>query len=231
MSDQKLTRAEKRAKAKRQKQMQSIGIMVLGLLIIAIGVVLITSIQPKLAEAPDYDYSMANGNALGDPNAPVVIEIFSSFGCVYCRDFSLETEHQIIDNYVKTGLVYYVYRSYNNPVDALGIAAQAAYCAGDQGKFWEMHDLIFANFSPTGYTNKQLDTMTEILSLDSGQYNSCMESGKYVEAIQGDAQIGAEAGITGTPSFTINGVLAITGNRDFAGFQPLIEAELTNANN
>lgn len=231
MSKEKMTRAERRAKAKRQKQMQSVGIMILGVLIIASGIVLVSFIQPKLEVAPQYDYSFSIGNALGDPNAPVVLEVFSSFGCIHCRDFAVETEHQIIDNYVKNGQVYYIYRSFNNPVDSLGIASQAAYCAGDQGKFWEMHDLIFANFSATGYSNKQLNQMAEILELDTNLFGSCMEAGKYIEAIEEDTQIGSEAGITGTPSFTINGTLVIEGNRDFAGFQNAIEAALAAANN
>ena len=231
MSNQKLTRSEKRSKAKRQKQMQSIGIMVLGLLIIASGIVLVSFIQPKLADAPAYDYNMANGNTLGDPGAPVVIEVFSSFGCIHCRDFAVETEHSIIENYVNSGQVYYIYRSFNNPVDAVGIASQAAYCAGDQGKFWEMHDLIFANFSATGYSNKQLNAMADSLNLDRGLYDACMENGKYVETIQEDARLGTEAGVTGTPSFTINGALAVTGNRDIEGFRPLIEAALAASNN
>jgi protein-disulfide isomerase len=226
MSDKKLTRAEKRALAKRKKQMQSIGIMVLGLLIIASGIVLVSFIQPKLSSASEYDYSLATGNSIGEPNAPLVIEVFSSFGCVHCRDFAVETEQQVFDNYVKTGKVFFIYRSFNNPADRLGIAAQAAYCAGDQGKFWEMHDLIFANFSATGYSDKQLSKMVETLELDTDEYDSCMESGKYVGTVETDAKLGTTAGVTGTPSFTFNGELTVEGNRDFAAFQAQIEASL-----
>lgn len=226
MSQKKLTRAERRAQVKRKKQMQSVGIMVLGLLIIASGIVLVSFIKPKLSKAPDYDYSLATGNSIGEPTAPLVIEVFSSFGCIHCRDFAVETEQQVFDNYVKTGKVFFIYRSFNNPADRLGIAAQAAYCAGDQGKFWELHDLIFANFSATGYSDKQLSTMVESLDLDIDQYNSCMESGKYVGTVESDFKLGTTAGVTGTPSFTFNGELTIEGNRDFAAFQAQIETSL-----
>ena len=231
MSNEKITRAERRAKAKRQKQMQSAGIIILGVLIIVSGIVLVTFIQPDLAEASEYDYVLANGNAIGDPDAPIIIEEFSSFGCIHCRDFWAETERQLVDTYVKTGQVYYVFRTFNNPIDAYGIAAQAAYCAGDQNKFWEMHDLIFANFSATGYTNKDLNRMADLLELDQNLFSTCMDSGKYVETIQEDARVGTEAGITGTPSFTINGLLAIEGNRDFDSFRIQIEAALADVNN
>lgn len=231
MSKEKLSRSERREMLKRQKRMQSIGIIILGVLIIAIAVVLINFLQPGLEVADEYDYSLASGNAIGDPNAPVKLEVFSSFSCIHCKNFANDTEHQVIDEYVKTGQVYYIYRSFNDPRGAVGIASQAAYCAGDQGKFWEMHDIIFANFSQTGYSVKELNNMAELIGLDNDLFNNCLETEKYVEAIYEDVNIGSEAGVGGTPSFTINGVMAIEGNRDFAGMQLAIEAALANANN
>lgn len=231
MSKEKLSRSERREMLKRQKRMQSIGIIILGVLIIAIAVVLINFLQPGLEVADEYDYSLASGNAIGDPNAPVKLEVFSSFSCIHCKNFANDTEHQVIDEYVKTGQVYYIYRSFNDPRGAVGIASQAAYCAGDQGKFWEMHDIIFANFSQTGYSVKELNNMAELIGLDNDLFNNCLETEKYVDAIYEDVNIGSEAGVGGTPSFTINGVMAIEGNRDFAGMQLAIEAALANANN
>jgi protein-disulfide isomerase len=231
MSREKLTRSERREKAKRQQRMQSIGIVILGVLIIVIAVVLINALQPGLEVAEEYDYSLANGNAIGDPNAPVKLEVFSSFSCIHCKNFAVDTEHQVIENYVKTGQVYYIYRAFNDPRGAVGVASQAAYCAGDQGKFWEMHDIIFANFSQTGYSVNELRNMAELIGLDTDVYDTCLDTEKYVDAIIDDATIGREAGVTGTPSFTINGVMAIEGNRDFAGIQLAIEAELARLNN
>ena len=231
MSKEKITRSERREKAKRQQRMQSIGIVILGVLIIAIAVVLINFLQPGLELADEFDYSLANGNAIGDPNAPIVLEVFSSFSCIHCKNFAVDTEHQVIEEYVKTGQVYYIYRAFNDPRGAVGIASQAAYCAGDQGKFWEMHDIIFANFSQTGYSVKELTRMAELIELDADTFDTCLNSEKYVDAIYEDANIGREAGVTGTPSFTINGIMAIEGNRDFAGIQLAIEAELAKVNN
>jgi len=228
MSRDKLTRSERRDQVKRQKKMQSIGIVILGVLIIAVAIVLLNFLQPKLNEAAEYDYSLATMNAIGDPNAPVTLEVYSSFSCIHCKNFAVDTEHQVIDNYVKTGQVYYIYRSFNDPRGPIGIASQAAYCAGDQGKFWEMHDIIFANFSQAGYSVKQLNAMAETIGLDSELFNTCLDSEKYVDTIYEDASLGRDAGITGTPSFTLNGVLAVEGNRDFAGMQLAIEAALAN---
>lgn len=231
-SQQKMTRSERRAQAKRQKQMQSIGIMILGVLVIAAAVILISFLQPGIQLAEERDFSLENMNGLGDPNAPVVVEIFSSFACIYCKNFTDEVEGQLIDTYVNTGQVYLVYRSFNNnPADQYGIAGQAAYCAGDQGKFWEMHDTIFANFSGTGYTNSQLTNIAKEIGLDKNTFNSCLTSGKYAESVLADFDAGREIGITGTPSFTINGVLAIEGFREFDAFVEQIESALASASN
>jgi protein-disulfide isomerase len=231
MSNKKITRAERRQKIKRQKQMQSIGIMILGVLIIVGGIVIASFIKPKMAEAPNNNYTMVNGNSIGDPDAPVQIEVFSSFACIHCRNFAEETGPMIFETYAETGQIYFTYRSLNNPNDPAGIAAQAAYCAGDQGKFWQMHDTIFANFSNTGYSLKGLNAMAENLNLDEDAFNECMETGKYIEQINADAQAGQAVGITGTPSFTLNGQLVAEGNRDYAFFQQQIDTALATANN
>src|SRR6185369_7880644 len=95
----------------------------------------------------------ANGNSLGDQNARIQIVEFGDFQCPYCKRFHEETEPLLISNYVETGKVYFTYRSAGNWVSKnIGggntesqDAAASAYCAADQGKFWEMHDALFAN--------------------------------------------------------------------------------------
>ena len=231
MSDQKLTRQEKRQQAKRQKQMQSIGIMVIGLLVIVGGFVLISLTGPNVETPEEMTYQMTDGNAIGDPNAPVVIEEFFSFLCIHCRNFSDESFNRLVEDYVYTGQVYYVSRSFATPTDPAGVAAQSAYCAGDQDKYFQMHDIIFANFSNTGYTQNELEAMAEQIGLNMDEYNQCVQSGKYADAITEDLTAGSEAGITGTPSFLINGALAVVGNREYTFFQQQIDIALQTANN
>lgn len=191
----------------------------------------ITFLQPKLAEAPATNYTTANGRSIGNPDAPVVVEVFSSFACIHCSDFAKETEPQVIETYAETGKIYLIYRAYSSPTDASGIAAQAAFCAGDQGKFWEMHDTIYANFSAYGYSRKDLTKMAESLNLDMDTYEACIDDGKYVDQINEDVDIGVAADISGTPSFTINGTLVMQGNQSFEAFQQQIEAALAAASN
>lgn len=231
MSEQKLSRQEKRQQAKRQKQMQSIGIMVIGLLVIVGGFVLISLGGPNVDTPEETTYQMTDGNAIGDPNAPVVIEEFFSFLCIHCRNFSEESFNRLVEEYVYTGQVYYVSRAFATPTDPAGIAAQAAFCAGDQDKYFQMHDIIFANFSNTGYTKNELEAMAEEIGLNMDEYDQCVQSGKFADTVSDDLAQGTEAGITGTPSFLINGALAVVGNREYAFFQQQIEAALQTAGN
>jgi len=232
MSDQKLTRQERRQQHKRQKQMQSIGIMVIGLLIIVGGFLLISLTGGPGVEVPDeISYSMVDGNAIGDPNAPVVIEEYFSFLCIHCRNFAEESFNLLVEEYVYTGQVYYVSRAFADPASPAGFAAQAAYCAGDQGQYFQMHDIIFANFNSTGYTQNELESMAEEIGLNMDEYNQCLQSGKYADPVAADLARGTEAGITGTPSFLINDLLAVVGNREYSFFQQQIETALQTANN
>ena len=97
------------------------------------------------------DYPLADGNQMGNPDALVKIVLYSDFQCVYCMNYWKETEPLIIENYIEMGQVYYEYRSFG---DFLGpesaTAAEAAYCAGDQGQFWRYHDILFLNWTGEG---------------------------------------------------------------------------------
>jgi len=231
MSEQKLSRQEKRQMAKRQKQMQSIGIMIIGLLIIVGGFVVISLNGAKVDVPETLSYTMTDGNAIGNPDAPVVIEEFSSFLCSHCRNFAIDTFDQLIEDYVYTGQVYFISRSFADPLGDAGVAAQAAYCAGDQGKYFEMKHVIYSNFNSIGYTQKELEAMAEAVDLNMADFKDCLSSGTYVSQVDGDLSAGTQAGITGTPSFLINGQLTIVGNREYAFFQQQIETALQTAGN
>ncbi len=187
-------------------------------------------IQPPLNPRP-----MANANAMGDPNAPVVFQDFSDFGCGYCAKFAQDTAEKIVETYVASGQVYFVFHSVGSLLGhpASVITAEAAYCAGDQNKFWEFHDLIFANQAPL-YRDPNLDVekmmmaFAEALELDVGAFETCLDTGKYRDQVTQDEIDARRAGIDSTPSFLINGT-KIVGARSFEEFQAVIEAELAKA--
>ena len=89
-------------------------------------------------------------NHLGDPNAPVKVDVYEDFRCSACLYYTQNVEPQIIQNYVETGKVYYTYHFFividgNDGTDASYRSANAALCAGEQGHFWDYHDTLYAN--------------------------------------------------------------------------------------
>ncbi len=170
--------------------------------------------------------------ALGEANAAVTMIEFSDFQCPFCRSFWRETLPLIKQNYIDKGLVRFVYRDF--PIDSLHpaarSAAEAAECARDQGKFWEYHDRIFAGQDEEGrgtiqFGLAELETWARDLRLDAEEFKSCLDSRKYREEVEKDLSDGTAAGVTGTPSFFING-RPVEGALPFEKFQPVIEQEL-----
>ena len=187
-------------------------------------------------------------NSMGDPNAPVKIVEFSDYQCPFCERFSTDTEPSLIESYISTGKVHFTYRSTGNWVSQninSGLtesedAAEAAYCAGDQGKYWEMHDMIFANVlgeDVGSFTDRRLSAIAEKTGLDMTQYEECYSSNKYRDAVVKDGQDALAAGVQGTPSFVLIYTNAsgeevselIEGAQPFSVFQEKIEAALAAA--
>jgi len=102
-------------------------------------------------------------------------------------------------------------------------AAEASHCAGDQGKFWEYHDALFANQAKLSAPD--LVENARALQLDEKQFDACLKGGKYKAGIDRDLKEGADAGVTGTPAFIVNGVF-VNGAVPASTFERLIEQEL-----
>jgi protein-disulfide isomerase len=225
---------------KRQKQERSQRIKIAAVLaVIAVAVVgwVIWLQRPVegIVEVTPVARPQVNFNATGDPNAPVKIVEYGDFQCPRCRDFWQDTEEKFIDEYVKTGKVYFEYRSMDNFIGPESRrAAEAAYCAGDQQKFWEMHDILFANQGAENsgaMDDKHLRAFATTLGLDMAQFDSCLGGilgGKYGGRVSQDEADGTAAGIKATPSFLVNGKL-LEGAQSFAAFQLEIDAALAAA--
>jgi predicted DsbA family dithiol-disulfide isomerase len=158
----------------------------------------------------------------GNPLAPVIIIEFADFQCPFCRQ-AQSTLKALLSKY--KGRVGLAYRDFPlRGIHAQGqLAAEASRCAGEQGKFWEYHDLLFAN--PDKLKREGLAEHAHTLKLDERQFNSCLSSGKYEPRIEEDLQEGIKAGVVGTPGFFINGSL-LSGIQPEAAFDQMIQAEL-----
>lgn len=139
----------------------------------------------------------------GDNNAKLTLMEFSEYQWPFCARYVRETWPQISKEYIETGKVKYLF--FDFPLEAIHKnalkAAEASRCADEQGKYWEMHDQLFAN--QTALESGDLPRYATTLSLDPLKFQDCMESGRYVNEIRKDFIIGQKAGVRGTPTFLI----------------------------
>jgi len=163
---------------------------------------------------------------LGDPNAPVTIVSFEDYQCPFCKRAFDQTFPLLKKEYIDTGKVKYVYRDFPLSFHPQAqSAAEASECADEQGKFWEYHDAIFQNQQSLGsalYTQ-----LAEQLNLDVDQFQQCVDSGKFRQEVQNDFSYGSSVGVSGTPTFFINGI-KLVGAQPFQAFKQVIDAELAN---
>jgi len=213
-----------------------------GIVVVVVAVfllIILPLVMPAKPTAPKNPITRANVNfnTIGDPKAPITITEYSDFQCPYCAMFSENTEQQLLDAYVNTGKVLFVYRTYGAYIGAESQAAgESAYCAGDQGKFWEYHDYLFANQlgeNKGTFNTRKLDAIAEYLKLDMTTFHTCISAKKYAERVTQDGKDGLAAGIQATPSFSISYVVngetktkIVEGAEPFSTFQSDIEAIL-----
>lgn len=159
----------------------------------------------------------------GNKDAKVVIIEFSDYACPYCARFATEVEPKILDNYGDR--VKIVFRDFPVHGQIAYLAAEAADCAGEQGKYWEYHDLLFENQHEWMSNTTKLYGYAEQLGLNTTAFKACLDSGKYKSEVDKDLQDGRNYGVTGTPTFFINGKMVV-GYRPYEEFTSLIEQEL-----
>lgn len=185
---------------------------------------------------PREPISIAQEPVKGDQNARIALIEFSDYQCPFCGRHTKDVLPQIEDEYVKTGKVKYVFRDL--PLDFhknAFKAAEAAHCAGAQGKFWEMHDLLFQN--QAALAPEQLATHAKSLGLGESAFQQCRDSGRFAAQIRQDIAEAGTAGITGTPTFLIGlvqpgdgrvkVVKKLVGAKPYAEFKSAFDSLLT----
>jgi len=141
----------------------------------------------------------------GNERAVVAIIEYSDFECPYCGKYERDTSPQILENYIKTGKVKLYYRDLTSPTHPRAIpAARAARCAGEQDKYWEMHDSLFA--TQGALSDAALENRAQVLALDTKRFNECFSSGRYADELQKALEEAEKMGIDGTPTFFIGAV-------------------------
>ncbi len=148
---------------------------------------------------------MVKDNTMGNPGAPVKVVEYSDFLCSYCRAFALYEEAAIVENYIEPGLVHFEYLPFSFMAPQSARAAEANYCAMEQGKFWEYRDITFENATQAeALSDAYLLAYAQKLGLNEKAFRDCYQGGTYRQRVQDDLQSGRARGVQGTPSFFVN---------------------------
>ncbi len=206
----------------------------------AIKVFLQAAMQPKQAQEPEVPGLVGalipteGEPSMGSPTARVTIMEVSDYHCPFCKRHTQQTFPQMNAEYVKTGKARYIFVDY--PIAQLhpqaARAHEAAACAGEQGKFWEMHTSLFS--SPPAKDDTALAAQAQSAGLDSSKFNSCLASGRNAAGIKTSIARMEQLGISGTPMTVIGLTPApgrpmkvvkyVYGARPYADFKAAIEA-------
>ncbi len=171
-------------------------------------------------EPPRVDVA-AIGPARGPANAPVTIVMFSDFQCPFCAQANPTIERVLRTYGDKVRLVF---RDFPLSIhEHAEKAAEAARCAGEQGKFWQMHDMLFGHQDRLAIADLKADARQ--IGLDGPKFDACLDSGRMAPRVKEDLQAGERAGVDGTPAFFINGQI-LSGAQPFEEFKRVIDGEL-----
>ena len=192
---------------------------------------------PTEQAMPPVKISADDDPMIGDPNAPITIIEFSDFQCPFCARFHVQTLPSIYEEYIEQGKVKLVFRDFpiqNIHPNALP-AAVAAECANEQGKFKDMHDILFEtqnqwNKIETVAALSLFSQYASDMQMDQEKFESCIASGKYIEEIRKDLEDGRDYGVSGTPGFFVGndeiGYVELKGAQPFESFKKIIDAQL-----
>jgi len=170
---------------------------------------------------------------LGDPNAPVTLIEFGDYQCHFCNVHFHNTEHKLLENFIKTGKVKMIFKDFTIIGPDSVNAAHGTHCANDQGKFWEYHDILYNNW--TGENNgwassDNLLRFAQEIELDIDQWSDCMIDERYSQIISNSSKDARELGITGTPAFFVigpdNKITRISGAQPYESFEKTFNSEL-----
>lgn len=228
MSKRQVTQ-EQRRKEQVRSRIMIIGLVAAGIVIFALTIIHTTaSLTPPAVNEISITpvtlkviHPSMDGLHMGDPNAPIKIDVWQDFQCPICKYYTDNIEPQIIKNYIETGKVYYTFhflpiieQNSTPPTQESHQAANAAMCANEQGHFWDYHDLLFANWigeNVGSFSDTRLVAFAKALNLKMSEFNRCFQAKRYNVQIDQDYAAGLAKGAQGTPSIFLNGTLLTPG--------------------
>lgn len=222
-------RLQRRRAEQRRGQLKWLVYIVIGAVVVTGLLIIGSQVRPPIEERT---YIQMDGLSLGDPEAPVIMIEVADFQCPVCRNHYINIEHQVITEYVDTGQVRYIYQPVGfldrgNSTESTQ-SAEAAYCAADQNKFWEYHDVLFANQTGENvgsFLDDRLIAFAESIDLDMDAFESCLLNDEKAQTLADAENSAFSQGIQSVPSFIINGQVLV-GLRTFENLSEVIEETL-----
>lgn len=201
---------------------------IVGIIVAAVIIGITASFSLDNQETANLDVERKHGSVdtsmgspvLGDPSSPVTIVEFGDYQCEKCYEWFHNTKPAIYENFIKSGKANLVFVDLSVLGRDSPKAAQATYCAEDQGKYWEYHDLLYNSQEhiDSGWADtERLKAFAFDIGLDMELFNSCLDSGKYAKRVQHNIDVARENGARGTPTFVIVGP---EGQQKIGGAQP-----------
>lgn len=152
--------------------------------------------------------TIVNGLTAGNPSAPIKVVEYADFQCPACQSVFDYLEPEIITKFINTGKIFYTFEPFSFLGPESFRATEAAYCAADQNKFWDYHDLLFSNWAGENqgaFSDENLFKFARQIDFDQDTFAECFNSGKYVQKVQDKSNEASSAGVTSTPTFIVNG--------------------------
>jgi len=199
---------------------------------------------PKNPENPEQLISMLlqpidqNASALGTNKSKITLLEFGDYQCQYCARFHRETKDQIVNNFVNTGMINFMFKDFvinDRPSDKLStLAAIGSYCAAEQGKYWPYHDEVYTNSKGenTDWVSKNSLTQFAVYAgvTDVNKFSACLDSKKYENLVVTNDNLARSIGLTSTPSFILiaegETPLKIEGAQPYSVFEGAIKQVL-----
>jgi protein-disulfide isomerase len=195
--------------------------------IAVVAVIFIANSQNAASPPPTASGIRVSANVMGQSNAPVTIEEWADLQCPACRQFAVGTEPQLRTAYIATGKVRFVFHHLAFIGQESIWAGEAVECAGEQNRFWDLHDRLYAvqgGENSGTFSKANLEKIAGDIGLGAG-FNACLESDRYLQRVTDDTKAGQAKGVNATPTLFVNGRkladVSIDGLR--AAIDPLIK--------
>jgi len=184
--------------------------------VVAIATIVIQQNRNNVEPVAVVPIEISQDKSIGYADATVVVVEYGDFQCPACGRFTATVKPKIMEEFVNTGLVRFVFRSFQFIGEESQWAAEASECANEQGKFWEFYEKLYseqAGENVGAFAKVNLEGFAAELGLQTDQFNQCLASGKYTEKVKSETLEAQNLGLRGTPSLLVNGKLVEGGSQ------------------